>query len=211
MPRRPRIDQPGLIYHVMCRGARQLALFHDDQDRQMYLQFLLYTRDRFAFKLHAYSLMTNHIHLLLQSIGTSLGKIMQLQNRQFSAWLNLKYTRMGHSFQGRFHSIPVEENRYFKVVARYIHLNAVRAGIVERPEEYPWTDYGKLIRGERDPVVDSRFLLDYFGETPREQVEAYQRFVEDDRLKPEPVSQAALYRLRAWGSPPAAAVGKKRK
>lgn len=127
---------------------------------------------------------------------------MQWFKRRFSSWLNLKYNRVGHSFQGRFHSIPVEKDTYFTTVARYIHLNPVRAGIVQRPEEFPWSNYARLIHGERDPLVEPGFLLDYFGKDKSTQVEGYKRFVEDGILKPELITLSHLYRMRSWGTLP---------
>ncbi len=202
MPRLPRIDFPGLNYHVMSRGVRQLAIFQDDQDRQMFLRFLLQTQEIFPFTLHAYCLMSNHFHLLIQTIEASLASVMRHVKRQFSAWLNLKYERKGHSFQGRFHSIPVETDTYFTTVSRYIHLNPVRAGIVKQPEEYAWSNYGRLIRLERDPLVKNDFLLGFFGETLDQQVAHYKRFVEEGLNKPELISDETLYRLRSWGAMP---------
>jgi len=122
----------------------------------------------------------------------------------YSSWLNLKYGRVGHSFQGRFHSIPVEKDAYFTTVARYIHLNPVRAGIVLRPEEYPWSNYARLLAADRDPLVQPQFLLEYFGKDSHEQVEGYKRFVEDGMKKQEPITESVLYRMRYWGAPPIA-------
>jgi hypothetical protein len=146
--------------------------------------------------------MTNHFHLLIQPINSSLSKMMQWFKRTYSAWLNLKYSRVGHSFQGRFHSIPVETDAYFTTVSRYIHLNPVRAGIVQRPEEYPWSNYQRLLRYERDPLVDTQFLLDYFGQGGSDPVVGYKRFVDDQIDKPEPITLPVLYRMRSWGAPP---------
>jgi putative transposase len=202
MGRVPRIDIPGFIYHVTARGARQLSLFQDNQDNQMFLRFLLQAREQIPFCLHAYCLMTNHFHLLIQTLNDSLANIMQSCLRRFSSWLNLKYSRTGHSFQGPFHSIPVEKEGYFKTVARYIHLNPVRAGIVLRPEEYDWSNYGKLIRGERDPLVDPQLLLGYFQGGAESPIENYKRFVEDMIQRPEPITQEVLHRMRSWGSLP---------
>ena len=109
---------------------------------------------------------------------------------------------MGHVFQSRFHSLPVQTDAYFTTVARYIHLNPVRAGIVERPEDYAWSNYGKLIRGEADPLVDSRFLLDYFGRDMGMQRETYRLYVQSALEKPEPITDRILQRMRFWGNPP---------
>jgi putative transposase len=200
MPRPPRIDVPGLIYHVISRGARQLPIFHDDQDRQMFLRLLIGTRAKFAFRMHAYCLMTNHFHLLLQTLeDSSLSELMQFSKHAFSRWINMKYERTGHLFQGRFHSIPVQTDAYFTTVASYIHLNPVRAGIVALPEEYAWSNYGRLIRGEQDSVVEPGELLNYFGAERQQQLNGYRRYVEERMSQPEIVTEQKLRRMRSWG------------
>jgi putative transposase len=202
MPRAARIDIPGLIYHVTNRGVKQLPIFHYDRDRQQFLRFLSRTCLKFPFRLHAYCLMTNHYHLLLQTLEGSLSQTMHYFNSLFAGWFNDRYKEVGHIFQGRFHSIPVEEDAYFKVVSRYIHLNPVRAGMVKRPEDYPWSNYSRLIRGEPDGLVDPQFLLDYFMGDPSARREKYKRFVEEGMIQPEPITESALRRMRFWGRPP---------
>jgi REP element-mobilizing transposase RayT len=202
MPRAPRIDIPGLIYHVTSRGVKQLPIFVEEVDHQHFLRLLSLARDVFPFRLHAYSLMTNHYHLLLQTLDQSLSKTMQYFKTCFAKWHNRKYGHGGHVFQGRFHSIPVEQDAYFTTVARYIHLNPVRAGMVKRPEDYAWSNYGRLVRGEADPFVDPSLLLGYFGSEVGKQREKYRRYVEEGLSKPEVVTERILKRLRCWGKPP---------
>jgi REP element-mobilizing transposase RayT len=192
-----------LVYHVTNRGVRRLPIFLDDSDRQQFLRLLRRTQDRFPFRLHAYCLMTTHYHLLLQTIDVSLSTTMHYFKTLFAGWFNRQYGHAGHVFQGRFHSLPVEEDAYFTTVSRYIHLNPVRAGMAQRPEDYPWSNYGRLIRGEADPLVDPRFLLGYFlGEDRGRQREKYRRFVEAGLEKPETVTEHALQRMRSWGRLP---------
>ena len=204
MPRAPRIDIPGLIYHVTNRGVKRLPIFYDDDDRQQFLSHLSATLQKFPLRLHVYCLMTNHYHLLLQTLEGSLSKALHYFNTLFAGWFNRRHDHAGHVFQGRYHSIPVEEDSYFKVVSRYIHLNPVRAQIVHRPEEYAWSNYGRLIRGEPDSLADTRFLLDYFIGGPAEKRQKYKMFVEDLLGKPEPITEQVLQRMRFWGKPPTA-------
>src|SRR5438132_10720895 len=109
MPRAPRIDVPGVVYHVINRGVKQLPLFHQDEDLHEFLDWLIETRRRYSVEIHHYSLMTNHYHLLLRPLESSLSRLMQYFSSRFAAWFNRKYSHSGHLFQGRFHSIPVEE------------------------------------------------------------------------------------------------------
>ncbi len=160
MPRAPRIDIPGLIYHVTARGVKKLPIFHDDEDRHHFLRLLSMTNAEFPLQLHAYCLMTNHYHLLIQTIKHSLSKTMQYFKTLFAHTFNRKHGHVGHVFQGRFHSIPVQEDAYFTTVARYIHLNPVKAGMVARPRgTIPGAITDGLSRGEADPLVDPGFLL----------------------------------------------------
>ena len=204
MPRAPRIDIPGLVYHLTARGVKRLPIFGDDQDRQEFLRLLRWTRDQFPFTLHAYCLMTNHYHLLLQTGNVALADLMQSFKTAYAKHFNRRHHHVGHVFQGRYHSIPVQEDAYFTTVARYIHLNPVKAGIVTAPQDFPWSDYPRLIKGEGDPLVESQFLLGYFGRDIALQREKYRLFVEDGISKQEPVTEKALYRMRFWGAPPPA-------
>lgn len=202
MPRAPRIDIPGFTYHITNRGVKQLPIFHADEDRQQFLRFLLRTREVFPFRLHAYSLLTNHYHLLLETIHHSLSAAMHYFGSLFAAWMNRKYAHAGHVFQGRFHSPVVDTDSYFITVASYIHNNAPRAGIVQRPEDYAWCDYGRLVRGETDALVDHTLLLSHFGATPGRERERYKQHVEEQLKKQELVTQRVLQRMRYWGRPP---------
>ncbi len=202
MGRPIRIDVPGYTYHVISRGVKKLPLFYEEGDQQRFIMYLLKTREKFPFRLHAYCLMTNHFHLLLQTIDHSLSQTMQYFKTMYATWVNRRTIHVGHAFQGRFHSIPVEKDNYFTTVARYIHLNPVKAGIVQKPEDYPWSNYGRLIRGETDPLVDSSQVLGYFGIDPVEQRRRYKQFVEDLINKPGYMSDKALQRMRFWGKPP---------
>jgi len=202
VPRARRIDSPGLIYHVFNRGVKRLRIFLDDTDRQQFLDFLYRAQNEFPFQLHCYCLMSNHYHLLLQTLNHSLSRTMQYFNGLFASWFNRKNAHVGHVFQGRFQSIPVNKDRYFTKVARYIHLNPVKAGIITRPEDYAWSNYGRMIRGETDRLADPARLLSYFGDEPAIQRKNYQRYVEENLNEPELVTDSLLQRMRYWGEPP---------
>lgn len=199
MPRPPRIDIPGLIYHVTNRGTNRQRIFFSDQDRQDFCRRLIWTQEEHPFLLHAYCLMDNHFHLLIQTINKSLSRTIQYLTAIYGQLFNRRHARSGRVLQGRFHSIPVQEDAYFTVAARYIHLNPVRAGMVSKPEDYPWSNYGKLIRGEPDRLSDPSFLLGYFGKDADRQRMGYRGFVESVMGKSEPITQRELYKMRAWG------------
>lgn len=199
MPRPLRIDIPGLFYHVYCRGVKQLPLFGDDEDRIKFLDLFGEAQTRFPFLLHSYSLMTNHYHFLLQTVKDSLSTTIGLFQNAYARWVNNRYDHKGHVFESRFCSIPVDSERYFLTLARYIHLNSVKAGIVERPEDYRWSDYSALIAGKKDRLVTREFLLGHFAEDEQKQVQLYRTFVEDGLGKRELIKEDKLRFKRFWG------------
>ena len=204
MPRPLRIDIPGSVYHVINRGVKKQAFFHDDEDRWEFLDWLKQTRRHYDFQVQQYGLMTNHFHLLLRLGEASLSRLMQYFGSRLAKSFNRKYSQGGHFFESRFHSIPVETDTYYKVVSRYIHLNPVKAGMVAKPEDYPWSNYHSLINGLHDPIADPAFLLDHFPPEDGFQRERYRRFVEDDITSPPLISDWVLQRLRSWGRLPVA-------
>ncbi len=202
MGRPPRIDIPGLVYHVFSRGVKQLPIFHDIEDRLEFIDWFLETRRRYSIEIEQYSLMTNHFHLLLRLHEGSLAQAMKYALSRYARGFNRKNELRGHAFQGRYGSIPVQEDRYYTTVSRYIHLNAPKAGIVQRPEEYRWSNYGSLITGQRDVLASGGIILSYFGREKHRQCEGYKQFVEDGLYLPEPVSLNLLQRMRTWGDIP---------
>ena len=202
MPRPARIDIPGLTYHVTNRGVKKLAVFHDDEDRQRFLRLLLIVREQLPFVILDYSLMTNHFHLLIKTLGTSLSQIMQYFTSRYAYWFNRKYGHVGHAFQSRFHSIPVQTDAYLAEVCAYIDLNAPRAGLVVRPEDYAWSGCRSIIAEAVDPIIDASELLGQFSDNDKRARILYQRFVNERLHRPEPLTQEKLLRKRYWGAIP---------
>jgi putative transposase len=203
MPRLLRINIAGLTYHVTNRGVQKLAIFHDDEDRQRFLQLILITQTQFPFIIQAYSLMTNHFHLLMKILTASLSQIMQILSHRYACWFNRKYGHVGHAFQSRFHSIPVQKDAYLAQVSRYIDLNAPRAGLVVKPQDYAWCGYRSLVRQVHDPVLDPSEVLALFSEDPVRARILYERFVLEDLNRPEPITHQKLLKMRSWGKMPA--------
>lgn len=180
MPRPPRICIPGSIAHVTIRGNNQQPIFLSDRDRNLFLDLLGRYKIRFQFQIYSYTLMDNHVHLLLScSQKASLSRVMQVLTTQYARWFNRRYRRNGHLFQGRFHSSWIGRDPYFVVVSRYIHLNPVRAGLVDRPSKYPWSSYRATIGLAPNNWLDLSFLLNLFGVNRESQIRAYQEFVEN--------------------------------
>lgn len=201
MPRLPRLFIPNGVYHVISRGVKQSIIFQSDDDRHDFLRLIRLTRDEEPFRLLDYCLMDNHYHLLMQPTGGSLSKIMQSINSVYANRYNLRHGLSGHVLQGRFHSIPVETDKYLTTVSRYIHLNPVRAGIVNAPEDYRWSNYRAMIRGEHDLLAEPGFVLGYFGHDEEYQRMAYKQFVEEGLHLHESITDKVLWKMRQWGNP----------
>jgi REP element-mobilizing transposase RayT len=141
MARSLRIEFAGALYHVTSRGNERRPIFRANRDREMFLSFLGAATRRFGWSVTAWVLMTNHFHLVVQTPQPNLSRGMQWLNGTYAAWFNHRYNRSGHLFHGRFKAFLVEKESYFAEVVRYVALNPVRAGIVERPEHYRWSSY----------------------------------------------------------------------
>lgn len=125
----------------MLRGINRQVIFEDDNDRKRFLKILRDTRDISGFRLHAFCLMENHVHLLIEPVSEPLETIFKRIGVRYSGWYNYKYQRSGHLFQDRFKSENVESNDYFMRVLRYILRNPMKAGLEERPGTYRWSSY----------------------------------------------------------------------
>ena len=158
MPRAPRIKSKTGIYHIVMRGINHQTLFEDEEDRNRFIQTLQRYREICEYKLYAYCLMDNHLHLLLMEGKEPLETVMRRIGGSYVLRYNRKYGRVGHLFQDRFKSEPVEDDVYFLTVLRYIFQNTVKAGIVSKNEYYLWTNYIDYI--ERSNRTDTNFSLE---------------------------------------------------
>ena len=141
MPRKPRVLYPNALYHVFNRGVEKRPIFLDDRDRKTFLKVLGGAIEEFHFTLFAYCLMSNHYHLFLRTLLANLDKGMQSFQSQYAHYLNLRYTRVGPLFQGRYQSRLVESDSYIPALTRYIHRNPLEASLVSRLEDYAWSSY----------------------------------------------------------------------
>jgi REP element-mobilizing transposase RayT len=148
MGRPLRIEYAGAWYHVTSRGNEQKDVFKSRADREKFLSYLESATVRYGAVIHAWCLMGNHYHLLLETPSGNLSQIMRHINGAYTNYFNAKRKRAGHLFQGRYKAILVEADQYATELARYLHLNPVRAGIVDRPEAYEWSSHREYL-GQR--------------------------------------------------------------
>lgn len=154
MARKPRIDLPGVAQHVIQRGNDRQPCFFRDIDRLRYLQDLRELALAHQCQVHAYVLMTNHVHLLVTPAASrAIGHVMQSLGRRYVRYINDSYGRTGTLWEGRYKSHPVASDEHLLRCYRYIELNPVRAGMVATAGEYPWSSYARNALGRPDPVV----------------------------------------------------------
>ncbi len=182
MARPLRLEFPGAVYHVTSRGNARTTVFNDDTDRRQFLDDLADAVERQDWLCHAYCLMTDHYHLLIETPEGGLSRGMQLLNGAYTQRFNRRHGRVGHLFQGRFKGILVEKESQLLEVARYVVLNPVRAGMVRSPRDWPWSSYRATADHDGVPsflTVD--WLLSRFGAERETAVRAYRRFVQAGR------------------------------
>ncbi len=162
MPRSARKKSSTGIYHVMVRGINKQQIFHDERDYSKYLEIIKECKKQEAFQLFAYCCMQNHVHLLIRTYDDSIDRVMKRIGIRYAKWYNCKYQRIGHLFQDRFKSEPVETDSYFKTVVRYIIQNPLKAGLEEKIGDYPWDSYWDLMNEEHG-IIDFDELVLSFG------------------------------------------------
>ncbi|MBS4178157.1 transposase [Lederbergia citrea] len=175
MSRKPRVWFPSAVYHITKRGNRRSALFYDKQDRLTYLSMFEEARTFFPCILHSYCLMTNHIHLQLETIEHHPQHIMKMLNSRYAVYFNRRHSYEGHLFQGRYRAELILSTDYFLKVSKYIHLNPVEANIVKSPEIYDWSSYNAYISSQDNPHISTSRTLSYF---PKPATEKYRAYVE---------------------------------
>jgi len=151
MTRPLRIEYPGAFYHITSRGNERKDIFKSLRDMEKFLSYLESATKRYGAVIHAYCLMDTHYHLFIETPLGNLSKIIHHINGAYTNYYNKKRERTGHLFQGRYKAILVEADEYAKELSRYIHLNPVRAGMVDNPEEYIWSSYRYYISNEKTP------------------------------------------------------------
>ncbi|MFA1820076.1 transposase [Virgibacillus oceani] len=180
MARKLRVWYPGAMYHITNRGNRRTSLFYDAIDHQAYLDILEESREYYPFHLHSYCLMTNHIHLQVETIHHHPQYMMKMLNSRYALHFNKRHRLVGHVFQGRYGAEIIGTKEYQLEVSRYIHMNPVQANMVVRPDAYKWSSYRAYVSEEKNRHVSTEKLLGYFSEPVKEK---YREFVEGETLK----------------------------
>ena len=184
MSRKPRIHLPGGIYHVMLRGNGGQAIFFSDSDRQVVYSLLEEGIERFDYRVHAFCLMSNHMHFALQVGELPLSKIMQNLSFRYTRHINQQQKRMGHLFQGRYKALLVDEERYLLGLIRYIHQNPLRADLVKDLKNYPYSSHLCYLESEQKDWVYRDRVYQRFGKSKRVAIRKYAAFLDEKEEDP---------------------------
>jgi putative transposase len=177
MARKPRVHFPGALYHVIARGNKGQRVFRREEDYKLYLKLLREYKEAFGFLLYAFALMPTHVHLLVEMNEKPLSGFMQRLLFRYTRNYNIRYQTWGHLFQGRHKAILCEKDSYLIELSAYIHLNPVRAGLVQDPLEYRWTSYPSYLGMEERGIAEVEPILAQFSNEKGKAAEAYEKFV----------------------------------
>jgi putative transposase len=183
-----RIWYPNTSYHITARGNRRSDIFKDDEDFQVYLGIIEETMEYFPndYEVNCYCLMDNHIHILLKTRERHMKDFMTRVNSIYAKSFNDKYNYVGHLYQDKYFSELIESDSQMLDTSRYIHLNPVKANMVEKPEDYRWSSYSMYIGEKEEKLITSKMVLSYFKKGMEK--ELYKKFVESaikDKYKKE--------------------------
>lgn len=198
MARLPRLDLLGQPQHVIQRGNNREPVFCRDEDYSFYLEKLKDAAVRHECRIHAYVLMTNHVHLLITPLATgSTGRMMQSLGRYYVQYFNFSYQRTGTLWEGRYKATLIDSEAYLLTCMRYIELNPVRAGMVNHPVDYPWSSYGGNASGQADALLTAHREYQRLGKTVEERQAAYRQLFRG-RLPLEAIEAIREATNKAW-------------
>ena len=181
MARKPRLHLPGGLYHVILRGNARQDVFFTPSDRAYFYTLLAEGVTRFGYRVHAFCLMSNHLHLALQAGDSALSAGMQNLSFRYTRYLNARLGRVGHVFQGRFKAFLVDQDQYGLALVRYIHLNPVRAKMVRATGAYRWSSQRAYLGEEALDWLSTDWVLGQFAATAGIARRRFAEFVEAGR------------------------------
>ena len=188
MPRAPRIHYHGAVYHVLARGVDGREIFVDEQDNRDFLRTILEVKSETPFSILAYCLMGNHFHFAIKVGDTGLSRIMQRILTTYVRGFNARHDREGHLFQARFKSLLCLDDAYLVALIRYIHMNPVRAALVLKPSDWPWSSHRQYSARTPSPLADTDIFFNALGDSRADGSQEFERW-----------SQEAEASFKPWG------------
>jgi len=204
MPRKARLDAPGTLHHVIIRGIEKRNIVNNQYDRKDFVERLGHLAEETDTAIYAWALLNNHAHILLRSSEAGLSHFMRRLLTGYAINYNLRHKRHGHLFQNRYKSIICEEDAYFRELIRYIHLNPLRAKLVQdigELEQYLWSGHSVLIGKKKNDWQDRNYVLGCFGRQKKEAIKAYRDYVKKGIGKgqrPELVGGGLVRSMGGW-------------
>ena len=181
MARKPRVEFAGAFYHVICRGNQRQAIFRSDADRKYYLERLEQYRERYSFKVYAYVLMSNHLHMLIETGEVPLSRIMQGLQLRYTGYFNKKYKKVGHLFQGRYKAILCDRDAYVLELVRYLHLNPERMRSPLDAANYRWSSHRAYLGKDSLVRIETAPVLGEFAKSVSKARLAYLKFIAEGK------------------------------
>jgi len=190
MARPLRIEYAGALYHITSRGDCREDIYRDNEDREQWLEILSQVCERFNWVVHGYCQMSNHYHLLAETVDGNLSRGMRQLNGIYTQKFNRRHHESGHLFQGRYKAILVQKETYLLELTRYVVLNPVRARMVKRPEDWAWSSFNAMIGADTESQwLDVDWTLSQFGKDRTQAISAYRQFVMEGKGLPDPKEQ----------------------
>ena len=182
MPRQQRIRSNSGYYHIMLRGNERKNIFISDEDKQQFMEALVEKKLENRFFLHAFCLMDNHIHLMISEGTEDVAQAMKRITVSYVYYFNKKYKRVGHLFQDRFKSEVIEQDSYILSLARYIHQNPVKAGMVQKAADYKWSSYNGYLNGGNSlaKILDADMLLSLFSDDREIALKEFKNYMNEE-------------------------------
>lgn len=201
MARKRRFIQSGFCYHVMLRGNGGQDIFTDTSDCVRFCLLLQYASEKHQLNIHSFCLMKNHVHFVVQPCTAKLTAGMHALAFRYAQYFNKKYKRRGYLYQGRYKAVLVQSGTYFRRLVRYVHLNPVRAGIIQRPEEYLWSSYRAYIGKDSYAWLNRDLVLDSFGGESESSVQRLSNYTQmnDDEARNEVIEIRKSVHKGAYG------------
>jgi len=201
MARTARVAPKEYVYHVLTRGNNRQDIFKDEEDFKKYVALLLRYKEKYVFRLYHYVLMTNHVHLVLETTGKGgdLSEIMKGINLSYAQHYKRRFKHIGHFWQDRYKSIIIGKDEYLLACGSYVELNPVRAGIVEDPKDYRWSSYNAYAYGKTDHVVSEHPMYRDLSDDENERKKKYREFVRG-MLRERAAMRGEMDRRGVYGS-----------
>jgi putative transposase len=173
-----RIEYKGAFYHITARGNERKRIFFGKGDYDKFKEYLLEAQDKYGYRLHCYVLMGNHYHLVIETPNGNMNKVLHYINGSYANYINRKRNRSGHLLQGRYQGILVDRDAYLLELSRYLHLNPVRAKIVDRLEDCRQSSYRSYVKTQKEAIVTTDLILGMVSEDGKTARRAYREYVE---------------------------------